>query len=152
MATKKATTKSASTKAAKPKATKTAKAATKKTAPVKKSKVDERTGNAPQSQFDLEETKKLETTRAKKAKAKPATEGDKKMSALDAAARVLEESKDPMRAKEIIEQMATKGYWTSPGGKTPHATLVAAIIREIRDKGEGSRFKKADRGLFAANS
>ena len=74
------------------------------------------------------------------------------MSALDAAAKVLAESNEPMRAKDIIEQMTAKGYWTSPGGKTPHATVVAAIIREIRDKGESSRFKKADRGLFVANS
>jgi hypothetical protein len=32
-----------------------------------------------------------------------------------------------MTSKEIIEAMASKGYWTSPGGKTPHATLYTAV-------------------------
>jgi hypothetical protein len=90
---------------------------------------------------------------SKKAPAKksPAKKSGKKMSALDAAAKVLSASKAPMRAKEMIEQMAAKGYWKSPGGKTPHATLYAAILREIGAKGKDARFKKMDRGLFAAN-
>ncbi|NUQ48226.1 MAG: hypothetical protein HUU22_19600, partial [Phycisphaerae bacterium] len=41
-----------------------------------------------------------------------------------------------------------QGLWTSPAGKTPHATLYAAILREIGDKGGEARFRKADRGLF----
>ena len=73
----------------------------------------------------------------------------KKLSALDAAAKVLGEATEPMASKEMIEAMATKGYWTSPGGKTPHATLYAAIIREINTKGEDARFVKTDRGRFA---
>jgi hypothetical protein len=51
----------------------------------------------------------------------------------------------------MIEAMAAKGYWTSPGGKTPHATLYSAILREITVKGTGARFKKTDRGHFAVN-
>jgi hypothetical protein len=31
----------------------------------------------------------------------------------------------------MIEAMAKTGLWTSPGGKTPHATLASAIIGEI---------------------
>ncbi len=46
--------------------------------------------------------------------------------------------------------MAAKGYWKSPGGKTPAATLSAAMTREINTKGKIARFKKVDRGLFAA--
>ena len=74
-----------------------------------------------------------------KAKATPAS--DKKVSALNAAAQVLQSSKDPLNTKAMIELMATKGLWTSPGGKTPHATLYSAIIREISVKGRnpGSR-------------
>ena len=34
-------------------------------------------------------------------------------------------------------------------GKTPEQTLYSAIIREIRDKGNASRFRKEGRGLFA---
>src|SRR5262245_46610098 len=72
------------------------------------------------------------------------------MSCLNAAAKVLAERGEPMNCKEMIEEMATKGYWTTPGGKTPHATLYSSIAREIRDKGKESRFKKADRGKFAS--
>ncbi len=52
----------------------------------------------------------------------------------------------------MIEQMAAQGYWKSPGGKTPAATLHAAIMREINTKGPDARFQKTDRGLFAANT
>ena len=86
---------------------------------------------------------------AKKQPAKKAGTAKEKLSALDAAAKVLGEATEPMASKEMIEAMATKGYWTSPGGKTPHATLYAAIIREINTKGEDARFVKTDRGRFA---
>src|SRR5262245_63144709 len=72
------------------------------------------------------------------------------MSCLNAAAKVLAEKGEPMNCKEMIDVMATKGYWTTPGGQTPHATLYSSIAREIRDKGKESRFKKADRGKFAS--
>jgi hypothetical protein len=81
-------------------------------------------------------------------KAKP--EKAKKVSALDAAARVLTEAGEPMNCQEMIDAMAKKGYWTSPGGKTPHATLYSAILRELKAKGKEARFKKTERGKFAA--
>ena len=88
---------------------------------------------------------------AKKAKAaKPVKDKEQKLSALDAAAKVLESSKEPMNCGELIEAMAKKGLWTSPGGKTPAATLYSAILREINVKGKESRFKKTERGRFAA--
>jgi hypothetical protein len=89
------------------------------------------------------------TTKAKKAKV-PKEPKDKKMSAIDAAAQVLASSKEPLNAKEMIEAMAAKGLWTSPGGKTPHATLYSALIREIALKGKEARFVKTERGKFAA--
>ena len=73
---------------------------------------------------------------------------ESKLSALDAAAQVLASAKEPLNTKAMIEQMSAKGLWTSPGGKTPHATLYAAILREINDKGKEARFVKADRGQF----
>jgi hypothetical protein len=76
----------------------------------------------------------------------------KKVSAIDAAAQVLAASKEPMTAKEMIEAMAAKSLWTSPGGKTPWATLYSAIIREIGLKGKESRFVKTERGKFAAKA
>lgn len=88
-------------------------------------------------------------TAAKAAKAKPAAPA-KKMSALDAAAKVLGETGGAMSAKELIETMAAKGYWSSPNGKTPAATLYAAILREVTTKGSASRFQKTGPGAFAA--
>jgi hypothetical protein len=76
----------------------------------------------------------------------------KKLSALDAAAQVLAKAKQPMNCQALIQEMAGQGIWTSPGGKTPQATLYSAILREIHLKGKDSRFKKIDRGQFAANA
>jgi hypothetical protein len=82
---------------------------------------------------------------------KPAKEKKpKRVSALDAAAQVLAASGEPMRAKEMIAAMEAKSPWKSPGGKTPEATLYAAIIREIAAKGDKARFKKHDKGVFVA--
>ncbi len=82
---------------------------------------------------------------------KPAREKKpKRVSALDAAAQVLAASGEPMRAKEMIAAMEAKSLWKSPGGKTPEATLYAAIIREIAAKGEKARFMKHDKGVFVA--
>lgn len=83
--------------------------------------------------------------------AKPTTQQPKRLSALDAAAAVLASTVEPMTAKAIVEAMASRGLWASPGGKTPHATLHAAMQREIALKGGSSRFRKVGRGLFVAN-
>jgi hypothetical protein len=74
---------------------------------------------------------------------------EKKPSALDAAAKVLAEAKEPMTTKAIIEAMAAKGLWKSPEGKTLDRTLYSAIAREILKKGKASRFKNAEKGKFA---
>lgn len=88
---------------------------------------------------------------AKTPKAKPAKPAKaKRISALDAAAKVLAESDRPLRAIDMIEVMHAKGLWTSPGGKTPEASLYAAVIREIAAKGKDARFKKVDRGMFVS--
>ena len=121
MATKKTTTKKTTARK-----TAGAKAATKKATPRKKA--------AP---------------KAKAAGANGDAKG-KKLSAIDAAAKVLTDTKQAMNAKELVEAMAAKKLWTSPGGKTPHATLYSAILREINTKGNDARFKKTERGKFAA--
>jgi len=43
--------------------------------------------------------------------------------------------------------MLAKGLWHT-NGKTPAATIYAAIIREIASKGNASRFRKVARGKF----
>ncbi len=85
-------------------------------------------------------------TSPKAKKAKP--EGN--MSAVAAAARVLIEAGEPLTTQQMIEAMATKGYWTSPGWATPHATLYSALLSEINAKGKDARFVKVERGQFAA--
>jgi hypothetical protein len=86
----------------------------------------------------------------KSAKKPKAGAGDKKMSALDAAAKLLAETGEPMNCQDLIKGMADKGYWTSPGGLAPAATLYSAMTRELKTKGAESRFRKADTGKFAA--
>lgn len=94
--------------------------------------------------------KTARTPKATTAAKKPAT-ADKPMSGLDAAAEVLQDAGEPMRAKALVEAMAARGLWSSPAGKTPHATVYAAMLREIAAKGDAARFRKTDRGLFAFN-
>jgi len=89
-------------------------------------------------------TKGKKDPKATKAPAKPAG----KMSGLDAAAKVLAEAGEPLNAKTMVERALTKGYWQTKG-KTPAATIYAAIIREVKAKGAAARFKKAGRGKFA---
>jgi hypothetical protein len=87
---------------------------------------------------------------AKKTSARSAAKaGPKRLSALDAAAKVLQERGVAMNCKDLIAEMAAKGYWTSPGGRTPESTLYAAILRETKTRGEQARFRKSERGKFA---
>jgi hypothetical protein len=92
---------------------------------------------------------KTATKKPGKSKARKAQSG--KLSCIDAAAKVLGEKKSPMNTKEMIEAMAAKGYWSSPNGQTPAATLYSAILRELNAKGKDARFKKTERGKFARN-
>ena len=82
------------------------------------------------------------TTKTAKATAKP-----KRTSGLDAAAKVLAEAGGAMGSRQIVDVMLAKGLWKTRG-KTPHATIYAAIIREIQKKGAQSRFEKVARGKF----
>ena len=94
-------------------------------------------------------TAKAATTR-KTTKAATPTDG-KPLSGLDAAAKVLADAGQPMRARELVNTMIERGLWKS-GGKTPWATIYAAMTREVAAKGKASRFRKTDRGLFTVNA
>jgi len=74
----------------------------------------------------------------------------KRVSLLDAAATVLAGARAPMQAKQIVEAVVERGLWKPGAGKTPHATLYAAMTREIAAKGKDARFRKVGRGQFAA--
>jgi hypothetical protein len=71
------------------------------------------------------------------------------LSALEAAAKVLGETGQAMSCPELITAMAAQGYWQSPKGRTPAATLYSALLRELQTKGEQARFVKVGRGKFA---
>jgi len=84
---------------------------------------------------------------AKKDSGSKKASGKKRPSGLDAAAQVLADAKEPLDTKEMVARMLAKGLWKT-GGKTPAATIYAAIIREIAAKGKDARFRKVERGKF----
>ena len=89
------------------------------------------------------------------AAANPAAPADKpkrgggKTSLLEAAAKVLEASNAPMGVKEMFEEAKRRRLWAPGAGKTPLQTLYSSIYREIKEKGNDSRFKKEARGRFS---
>jgi hypothetical protein len=87
-------------------------------------------------------------TAATKKPAKPAPRKGKQPSGLDLAAKALADAGEPLAAKTIAERVIAAGWQTS--GKTPHATLYAAMMREIQNKGKDARFVKVERGRFTA--
>jgi len=90
--------------------------------------------------------KPKDATRAN-AEAKPRKQREG-ISGLDAAAQVLAKAKEPLDAKTIAQRAIAAGWKTN--GATPHATLYAAMIREIATKGKDARFAKVAAGKFAA--
>ena len=102
-------------------------------------------GGRVKKKLTAAERKARSSEKAKQAKVvKP-----KKVSLLDAAAKVLGEAKEPMTTKQMIDQVTAAGLWSPGAGKTPHATLYSAILREMQKKGSNARFTKVDRGQFA---
>jgi hypothetical protein len=74
---------------------------------------------------------------------------DGSMSAIEAAYKVLTETKRAMNAREIYETAVEQGY-CKLAGATPILTVSAILHLDIKNKGEASRFQKTGRGLFAA--
>lgn len=99
-----------------------------------------------------ERREKVRQANAKRSEAptdKPKTTRTRsKVSLIDAAAQVLAETSEPMNTKELVDHVIEMRLWTPGSGKTPHATLYSAILREIKTKGDESRFVKAERGKF----
>ncbi|MCL4742266.1 MAG: hypothetical protein KJZ54_08690 [Phycisphaerales bacterium] len=91
---------------------------------------------------------KATDAKATKTAKAPKERKPKRVSGLDLAAKVLAGAGEPLNAKTIAERAIAAGWKTN--GKTPEATLYAAIIREIAKKGKDARFAKHDRGLFTA--
>jgi hypothetical protein len=147
-------------------ATKTAKKQTKKSAKtndtleknfqktVKRVSLDEKAPPKKGMRIPFKRTPKTDAAKKDDGVARTAEDlvikDDKKMSGLDAAAKVLTEAGEALNTKTMVERAIEKGYWTT-NGKTPAATIYAAIIREIAQKDTASRFAKADRGKFKIN-
>ena len=109
---------------------------------------------APKAKKARKATGKAKTTTKRHTGERDAKGGQpKRLSILDAAVKVLGEcgaDDGPLNCNEMVERMTAKGYWApARGGKTPASTLYAAILREIRHKGDDSRFEKIERGKFA---
>ena len=101
----------------------------------------------PQTEPETIPTGEMPDEAAPAATEMPAADATGKMSGLDAAAQVLRGAGRPLNTKTMVERMIATGLW-STGGKTPAATIYAAILREINVKGSESRFRKTDRGMF----
>lgn len=89
-------------------------------------------------------SKSAKPKRTKKPKDAPAK--DKKLSLISAAEQVLAKAKKPLTTKEMVDQVVAAGLWAPGAGKTPHATLYSAILRDM--KSDTPRFEKVDRGQF----
>ncbi|TVQ33614.1 MAG: hypothetical protein EA376_01800 [Phycisphaeraceae bacterium] len=127
----------------------------KKPAKQRKSKQDHESPSAKELANDAHneafaQSKKSKATTPKKRAKAPKADTPKRISLLDAAATVLKDAKAPLQAKQIVDRVIERGLWTPGVGKTPHATLYAAMTREIAAKGKDSRFAKVDRGQFTA--
>ena len=77
---------------------------------------------------------------------------EKRVSLLDLAAKILADTGEALNCKELVAKAKETG-WVSTG-KTPEQTLYSGIFREIKEKGEASRFKKSAtrKGSFEANA
>ena len=114
-----------------------------KTTTTASSKVTKK-ATAPKTSKPAAKSKKTATAESK-------SPDSSKLSQIAAAERVLADSGEPMTCKAMVEAMSAKGYWSSPDGKTPEATLYASLLRQIRDKGADATFQKTGRGLVALN-
>ncbi len=77
---------------------------------------------------------------------------EKKISLLDLAAKILADTGEALNCRELVAKAKETG-WVSTG-KTPEQTLYSGIFREMKEKGEASRFKKSAgrKGSFEANA
>jgi hypothetical protein len=118
-----------------------------------KRKTGTKAASKPTSARAAKKPKKAATTpatRTKATRAATATATPKKAvrtSVLDAAAQVLSASDGPMTCQGIVDVILEAKMWSTTG-KTPAASLNAALHRDIAKRGKESRFRKAERGRF----
>lgn len=124
----------------------------KKTKTSPKSPKAEANGKAPSSKGTKAAAKTAPAPKPAKATARPkAASGERGISLIEAAAKLLKGRKGALGCNEIVAELESKGIWKSPGGKTPASTLYASILREMANKGDESRFVKVEKGKFGYN-
>ena len=72
----------------------------------------------------------------------------KRLSLMDAAVVVLQESGKPMNTREMVKAAIEKGYWSPTVCKTPEQTLYSSIFREIKTKEHPRIVKSEHKGKF----
>lgn len=70
------------------------------------------------------------------------------MGVLTAVETVLKEAGEPLHYGEITKRLLEHGLWTTTG-RTPEATVNAQLAVDIKRRGENSKFRRADKGIFA---
>lgn len=73
------------------------------------------------------------------------------MKTLDAAYKVLLESKTPLHYKELTQRMIARGYWDTDG-KTPWDSVSARLSVDISTNGSSSRFARVEPGVYGLAS
>lgn len=68
---------------------------------------------------------------------------------LDSARAVLQEVRRPMTAKEITEEAIDRGL-LRPTGKTPEATMSAALYTHVRDEPDSAIVRLHEPGVSRA--
>ena len=74
----------------------------------------------------------------------------RRLSLLNAALEVLKSDSAALTTRDMVSEAKSRGLWSPGTGKTPEQTLYSAIMREIKTKGDASRFVKDARGHFRA--
>lgn len=69
------------------------------------------------------------------------------MNSIEAAIEILRVAGAPLRFEELTERMLSSGTWNTKG-KTPAATVNAAIAVNIKQNGEFSLFVRVGRGVY----
>lgn len=73
------------------------------------------------------------------------------MNTLDAAYQILLAAGEPLHVREIVRRMLEQELWTTRG-KTPEATVDSCITVDMKQRGDGSRFRRAGKRTFTVRS
>ncbi len=85
---------------------------------------------------------------AEESPASEATPRVRKRSLIEAAAKILKESAEPMNTRSMVQAAIERGLWTPTNCKTPEQSLYGAIFREIKVSATPRFRKSATQGAF----